>query len=502
MELEPVFLAEESRNLDSFAINEFSLPSVLLMGQAASSIFTFYQSLFKKNNILILCGSGNNGGDGLALACLLINAGHNVHIFKKKADHPNEEYKFYENLCLKSQDFQKEDNEKIKQSIPIINDLNEFDSFLPQEKTLIIDCILGTGFTPPLKAEIRSIIRSVNILKTQYPKLISILSIDTPSGYFPEIDNEDFIKPDYLAEIGVRKLENTFISYKFETTLLPIGLPITKFLNRNKPKFFIFPEPDLAEIKKAANRKSNSNKYKNGAITIIGGSEGMSGAVLLAQKAFHVSGGGISKIFTPSFKTIIKVLKNDPSMMVKDIKSIADDTFIKKSSAIIIGPGLHPDDFSLYLESFIASINENTKIILDAGGIIFASSVKLGERFLLTPHTGEFARLIGAKREIQNSVFTLKKYCIENNVNVLLKDYISILCDNEGNIYIFSQPNDKLAVMGTGDMLTGFIARFISIGYPIKESVFWALSLTGISKYMKSKHPTASEIINFIGDQL
>ncbi len=472
----------ESKNLDQFTIQKIGISGKILMGMASESVFTIYKKEIKKREILILCGKGNNGGDGIALGILFFCFGKKVKIFFHSGNH-SEEYKFY--------------LEKAKLLNIEIFDLQKFLEFKENWNNLfLIDCLLGTGFQPPLSELYKTVIEKVNLIKQETPSL-KILSIDALSG-FSLLDSKAFIKADFLAEIGVKKLDNIYAkNYCKDYTFHPIAFPISSFLKEFPTKNFLLKKVSKKTIKQISQRKFDSHKYSNGFSLLIGGSEGMSGAILLAQKAFHVAGGGFSKVLTPSEKTIQIGLRKNPSFMYEKInENFFNDALIKKVTSVVIGPGLNFSEFPFSLDLFLKL---DKYIVVDAGGLQLIKRKTLSDKFLLTPHRGEFQNLIENSPNNEETWHKeLKNYVLEYKCNVLLKGHVSILTLSNGDMYFFPYSNPKLSVMGTGDLLCGLLAYFLHKLGSVVEGVQFALSFLHLSKKIKSHFPSAYEIAKFL----
>lgn len=477
-----LFTNSESKNLDQFTIQKIGISGKILMGMAAESIFTTYKQEVKKKEIIILSGKGNNGGDGIALGILFFCLGKKVKIFFHSGTH-SDEYKFY-----------------LEKAKLLDIKINELEKFLEVRENwsdiFFIDCLLGTGFRPPLSELYKNIVEKLNQIKLENPNC-KILSVDALSG-FSLLNSEIFVKADFLAEVGVKKIENLYAkNYCKDYSFHPIAFPISSFIEKNPIRNFILKKISKKKIKQITQRKFDSHKYSNGFALLIGGSDGMSGAILLSQKAFHIAGGGFSKVYTPSEKTIQIGLRKNPSFLYEKLsEKFLDEAILKKVTSFIIGPGLNFVDFSFSLDA-ILKLNKYT--IVDAGGLQLVKKKTLSDKFLLTPHRGEFQSLIESS-PLNEEVWLreLKNYALEYNCNVLLKGHVSILATYSGEMHFFPYSNPKLSVMGTGDLLSGFLGYFLYKLDSVVKGVQFALSFLHLSRKLKSRFPSALEIANFL----
>lgn len=515
---ESLFDDEESRDLDRETILHSGISGSHFMGFAALSIYQKYRKkLLSYDLVQILCGNGNNGGDGLALAFFLIQGGIEPKVYLKNGG-LSEESEFYKNAFLNS-------GGKI---LP----LESFEVFSGKENIFLVDALLGTGFCFPLKSPLDIVISKVKEYKQKNLKGSFILSIDVVSGF-----NEDFPLPfetDALAEIGIKKWKNRFLPGKVRKTFHRIGFPLGKDTNlslsaiscdqnriesnrRGRDSFNENQETELNEIKdrvpfeskiqtckilwkkipksilkKTFLREENSHKYKNGSLVLIGGSQGMSGAALSSLFTFHELGGGISLLLTPSEKTIRGVLKKDPSLMVNTISESSDIInlpFVRKASVFLLGPGLKTK------ECPILPLPKEKFCVLDAGAIKAYQNILLHEKTLMTPHTGELENLLNTKiKSIEQGISLTKEYTKNFKTYILWKRHSSFLIDPNGTVFLWETPEPKLAVMGTGDLLVGILSFYLSRSFTIPEAVQLSFSLLTQAVKKSKGFPTASEI--------
>ncbi|PJZ76736.1 NAD(P)H-hydrate dehydratase [Leptospira neocaledonica] len=468
-----LFGEEEAKILDEQTIRERKISGTLLMGYAAISIFQTWEEVFRSaKKIVILCGSGNNGGDGYALAQFLKAEGLSVEIYSKEGNF-SEETKYYKNLT-----------EELKiQNSP----LEKFKSNLVNPGEVLVDSLLGTGFKGELKGEISKTVEEIRTAKERLKNSLLVLSIDAVSGYSP--DEKIPFAADILAEIGSPKTKNVFYPLSKERkSFHPIGFLRQEFQTSK----YLLPRANKEELISKLSREKDSHKYKNGSAVFIGGSEGMSGAILSSALAFQELGGGISQILTPSATTLTKVLKKDPSFMVSELensKKSSDYPFLKKASVVCVGPGLASSDLPQF------SFPKETYLVFDAGALKYLDEKNLGPRTILTPHLGEWSSITGKKVQSQYSALEdAKVWAKEKGTYLLLKGPASILFTPEGNSYFWEFQEPKLAVMGTGDLLAGILTFFLSRGEDMIESVRLSQSIMLHCAELCKGYPTASRI--------
>ncbi|PKA16897.1 bifunctional ADP-dependent NAD(P)H-hydrate dehydratase/NAD(P)H-hydrate epimerase [Leptospira haakeii] len=468
-----LFSEEEAKLLDEQTIRERKISGTLLMGFAALSIFKTWEGVFRAaEKIIILCGSGNNGGDGYALAQFLRAEGLKVEIYSKQGNF-SEETKYYKNLT-----------EELK--IPNFP-LEKFKSDLVNPGEVLVDSLLGTGFKGPLSGEISDIIAKIQAAKERLKDSLLVLSIDAVSGYSP--DEKIPFAADILAEIGSPKIKNVFYPLsKEKKSFHPIGFVRQEFQTSK----YLLPRASREELVSKLARAKDSHKYKNGSAVFVGGSEGMSGAILSSALAFQELGGGISQILTPSATTLTKILKKDPSFMVSGLetsKKPTDYPFLKKASVVCVGPGLASSDFPHF------SFSKETTLVFDAGALKYLDEKHLGPHTILTPHLGEWSVISGKKYpSVYSALEDASVWAKEKNCYLLLKGPVSILFSPKGISYFWEFQEPKLAVMGTGDLLVGILTFFLSRGEDMIESVRLSQSLMLYCAELCKGYPTASRI--------
>ncbi|MBM9500210.1 NAD(P)H-hydrate epimerase [Leptospira sp. 201903071] len=476
---EPLFDDQESRDLDRKTIVEFGISGSHLMGFAALSIYQQYRKkILWADSVYILCGNGNNGGDGLALAFFLIQEEKESKVFLKEGT-LSEESEYYKNLFLRS-------------GGKILN-LESDPLLFEGENICIIDALLGTGFQPPIREPYASLFEIIQRQKKRSPKRTFILSIDVVSGF-----SEESALPfevDALAEIGMKKWRNRFLPNEIRKTFHRIGFPISQKRDSDpdsKIKKTLWKRIPDSSLKKSLKREEDSHKYKNGSLLLIGGSQGLTGAALSSVLAFHELGGGISLLLSPSAKTVRSVLKKDPSLMVDEIgdsSQILSRPFVQKASVFLFGPGLKPE------ECPVLDLPKDKFCVLDAGAIGVYKDKILHEKVLITPHTGELEMLLNSKiKNVSDGISLLKDYTRSFRVYILWKRHSSFLIDPNGNLFFWEKTEPKLAVMGTGDLLAGILAFFLSRGFAIPNATQLSFSLLTNAARRSKNFPTASGI--------
>lgn len=452
--------SDEIREIDRVSISEYKIPSEILMYTAAKEISDFIIGNFNADKtITICCGSGNNGGDGFAAGFILKNLGYNVKIhFYGNLPNISKDSKLYYNLCL--------------QSKLIITKKFSYTS------DIILDCLIGTGFIPPINDKYKNIIKNINDSKAVR------ISVDIPSGLPAdgpvEIDS-NCIKSDYTITIGM--LKHNLVTY-----------PGTLFCGKVILKRNIFPEELLKKynafklinsdyIKQNFNSKKDTytNKYNEGAIIVIAGSVNMSGAAILSTRSLFETGCGIAKLFTDEL-TKNQIVVELPETITFNRNDIINDpdrlSSDKRYNSILIGPGFGrtPDSKNIF-KLFLQNMKGFRKAIIDGDGLYFLKKHYIKGAFkncavIITPHEGEASNLLGIDtiKVKQNRINSAIKLSNLYDSTVILKGHETIITNGIKTLVINSG-NEALATAGTGDVLSGILASvFLKHDNPLDAS--------------------------------
>lgn len=439
---------------------DFSFTDLMMIaGKKATEIIkSKYDFIGKK--VAVVCGNGNNGGDGFVIANELLKLGAAVSVFLPLGEPKTDDAKYYFSFLPKD----------------II--YNEFSG----EFDYIIDAIFGIGLCRELSEDLVNLIERIN-------KLEAIrISIDIPSGM--DSDNGKVlgaaIKADFAVTFIAMKpcfyLPNA-LNYCGELAVADIGVkPL-------ESDFAILEAPNLPS------RPKNSHKGTFGTALLVCGSYGMAGAAILATRACLKSGVGIAKCFIP--KTIYPILTSAvPEAVCIPAKAslkgglsrfVDFKTALLKTDAVLFGPGLSNNKNTLNaLEKLIK--NCNVPLIIDADGInALAGSIELLKKanapIILTPHPAEMARLI--KKDVkfveENRISVALEFAREYNCILVLKGVNTIIASSEGQIWFNILGNNGMATGGSGDVLAGIIVSLLAQGVTPLEAAKAGVYLHSLS---------------------
>ena len=468
-----ILSADQCREMDKKTINNIGIPEIVLMENAASEVY-------KKINIkgeafLILCGKGNNGGDGLALARKLVIEGKKVKVYIISKDN-NYTESFRCNLNVLTNIL---DNENIV-FISDENDLN--DNFVVdlQNYDIIVDAIFGVGLNKDISGMFKSVIEQIN----KYGKYI--VAMDVPSGLNCNtgVVMGTSVRADktYTFE-AIKKgfLNYSAFEYIGNTEVLKIGIPNS--VKNNLGKIINILEDN--EYKRLVpKRKVYGHKGNYGRAIVVAGSNGFTGAAFITTECTVRAGAGLTTLVCNS-REVQNVLENK---VVEAMTITIDDEkvwdIIKNADTIAFGPGIGTGINQYSMLKKIISIS-NCPVIIDADGINVLADNKellsgLKGRCIITPHPGEMARFID--KEISyvenNRIEIAEKTAEEYGIVVLLKGYNTIITDGK-RIYINPTGNSKMSSGGMGDALTGIINAFVSQGMDLIDSALVSAYIHG-----------------------
>ena len=413
-------------------------------------------------NVLVFAGWGNNGADALATARLLMEKGYNTDIYLLNigGDRLSTECR----IC----------RDKLLEEFPDVK-LNEIiDRFsMPtiEKSDLVIDGIIGSGFTNPLTRSITMIVHSIN------ESGADVVSIDLPTGMLPEWNlnsiSSDIVHATLTMAIGFARLaffinDNADIIGEYKV----LHLDLNRQVIRQTPyTFYLFTRADARTV--LIPRWLDASKADYGSALICAGSYGMMGAAVLACKSAMRSGAGKVTCYAPRCGYNVLQTAVPSVMFLRD----PHETIISEISlhydyqAIAIGPGIGTDYITINaLENFLKLQSANHRpLIIDADALNCISLRPIMLKYIppmsvITPHAGEFDRLFGPQTSCEARLRTAIEKSVEFNIVIVLKGRYTSVVRPDGRIYINDSGSPALATAGTGDCLTGVIAGLMAQG--------------------------------------
>jgi ADP-dependent NAD(P)H-hydrate dehydratase / NAD(P)H-hydrate epimerase len=472
-----VLTAQQMRDVDRLTTERYGISGQELMENAGVAVVEFLRDKFTgltRRKIVILCGKGNNGGDGLVVARLLKELGCSPEVIAFFTPSVTAE-----SASVNLQRWQQESG-----SLRIVTNAAEWEvaRAVLDETNIIVDALLGTGLRGAVEGILADVIDSVNAVRARNrpTKRVSVVAVDIPSGLAS--DGQDFPGSAILADFTV-----TFTAPKIgqlvsaraancgELVVRNIGTPPELF--EADPQLKIrWLEPGEFRVLPLA-RDPAANKGTYGHALMVAGSLGKSGAALLASRGALRSGAGLVTSATPQAVLPI-VAAGMPELMTVPLADTDSGTaslrnldygrfteIARGKTVLAIGPGLSTNNET---QQFIRTVVAETDlpIILDADGLnAFAGAAeKMTERraaFLaVTPHPGEMARLVGGSvKDVQARRLELAlEMAARWRAHVILKGFRTILATPAGDAYVNTTGNPGMATGGTGDVLTGILA--------------------------------------------
>jgi len=462
--------SSQLREADAYTIAHEPIASIDLMERAAKAFTGAFINHFPDNAeaISVYCGTGNNGGDGLAIARML-------------GDHQ------YQNINVKVARFSDRSTvdcntnlERLRNTGTNITEIYPASGFPVEEGQVIIDALLGTGLNKPLEGDYKRLVDHLNSLEK------TVVAVDVPTGFFTDSE--------IPQGAGVLKagLVITFQQAKINF-LLPESGPYIKyweavnigidqsFVQSLHSPYHMVEEKDIRKILKPRHRFSNKGNY--GHTLIIAGQPETMGAALLSASACVYAGSGLTTACVPQsgltalnsyMPEIMAIVRHDMELPKIDWK---------KFSSIGIGPGLGKDELAVELITDVFT-NYKKPIVIDADALNLLSVHRelwrsIPENSILTPHMKEFDRLFGDHDNWWQRIQTGIQKAKEHAIYILLKNDYTIVITPEGKVFFNSTSNPAMAVGGMGDVLTGIISALLAQQYSSEDACILGAYLHG-----------------------
>lgn len=491
-----ILTASKMRRADQFTIENEPIKSIDLMERAASKCFDWFDKNIDKNKFIhLFCGPGNNGGDGLALARMLYGAGYQIKATLLQLDS-----KLSEDCSSNLERLRKVDN----QLVDVVINNDQFPEM--NANTVIVDAIFGTGLSRNIDGIMGRFIQRINDSGKE------IISIDLPSGINSDntslnIDNKIIKSTKTLTfqflKLGLLVGENA--PYCGQVHVLNIGLLSPPGFDKEVHNFMI----TLSLIKEIYVPKWEfSHKGNFGHGLLITGEKGKMGAAILCAGGFLRSGGGLLTLLVPE-EGINVVQTAVPEAMVVKIQNPSNGYLpsLDPYNVVGIGPGIgQSDETILRLKALIDSFKK--PMVLDADALnIFSSHPEwfssLPPDSILTPHPGEFKRLVGAWNNDFEKLQKQRDFAQKHHVFIILKGKNSSIATPEGKMYFNPTGNSGMAKGGSGDVLTGFLTGILASGYSPLSTCLLGTYIHGLAgdlaaTSLSKEGMKAGDLINFL----
>jgi len=493
-----VFNAAQLKEADLFTLLEQNLTSTQLLERAAMAIFEcINETKVNCDSFVVFCGAGNNGGDGLALACLLAKANKNVLVvlLNEKPTHA------FNAELLRLQSL----------NVPYITikTQSQIDDLKIEESHCIVDALFGIGISRALQGLQAGLVLKIN----SWPNYK--IAIDLPSGLSPDASfkssPENTIIADETITIQCPKLSFFFPeNKKFIGQLKSVDIGISQaFLGNTDACCYYTTNENITALIKP--RSPIAHKSNFGHALIIAGSLGKIGASILSSEAALRSGCGLvtSAIPESAIGALLIVLPEAMTLVRDDSKAFVFDD-INKFNAVGFGPGVGLTEQSSILLKYLLMHHGKIPLVIDADGLTLLSQnpswySDLNTHVMLTPHPGEFDRLTHIHNSGEERFKTQLEFSHKNNVYVLLKGSNTCITGPNGKAYFNSTGNQGMATAGSGDVLTGIITSLCAQKYEVLDALRIGAFLHGYAGDIAAKEVSqtsliASDIIMHISD--
>lgn len=463
--------SREMKLYDTNTIEHFKMPSIVLMERAA---LAFVEELNRREvdltRVLVVCGLGNNGGDGLAIARLLMLEGHSVDVvLPESAGKPSEQNRMQRKILE-------------AYGVAIQNKMPERDDY-----TLVIDAIFGVGLSRAIEGSYADILTQLNSMKGKKA------AVDIASGV--SADNGNILGIAFRADITITfayakvgQLLWPGNEYSGEVVVKNIGIEEHSWLER-KPAVAALEMSDMAELLPV--RRSHSNKGTYGKLLIIAGSVNMAGAAVLSARAAYAAGCGLVRVFTPEENRVViqtavpEAVLNTYSSKRMDIEALTES--IKWADVIVCGPGIGTAETGHSLVKNVLKYAA-VPVLFDADALnIIAEDTNMLLRphteMIVTPHLGEMSRLTGdLVSYIQNCLIEVaEEFARQYNVVCVLKDEHTVTSVPYSQTYLNLSGNSGMATAGSGDVLSGIIGALMAQGISAEQAAPLGVYLHGLA---------------------
>jgi hydroxyethylthiazole kinase-like uncharacterized protein yjeF len=471
-----VLSAEEMQACDRATTERYGVPSIELMRAASAAVDSFAREQFPRTRrVTVLCGKGNNGGDGMMAARLLAKAGLEVTTLLLGS-----QYELKGDAATAWRELTSSPNRYISE-VNSAAELRAHNAALDTD--LIVDAVLGTGFKPPMKG------LAFAALEWASASTAPFLSVDLPSGWWADATSsrveEKAFPSDAVITFTAPKPAHLFGEltrrWNQPVVVAPIGSPDEAIVSDQNLTW-----TGAAHALVEQPRAADANKGKYGHVLVIGGSTGKSGAPAMTSMAAMRAGAGLVTAavpgpivaqvsgFAPELMTHPMLASPSGELASKGITAQQFEKLIEKMTVLAVGPGLgQGPGVEILLEAVLS--DTALPIVIDADGLNtlaanpflmqkMAEVAKNGRTVVLTPHPGEMARLTGRSvQEVQaNRLETARIFAHDSGVTLVLKGSRTLIAHPDGRVAVNTTGNPGMAKGGSGDVLTGVIAGLLA----------------------------------------
>jgi len=492
--------AAQMKAADPFTIEEKGVPSLTLMERAARAVLGVLTAHFKYDSVLVLCGSGNNGGDGFALARMLHQRGCHVRVCYPAAwgEDGTPDKSAMSEACAAQ-----------LAALPAEIEITHTPSL--EGVDTVVDALFGFGLSRPVEGELAAAIDAVNASG------LPVLSIDLPSGVCA--DTGRVLGTAIRAAITV-----CITSEKQGQRLFPaadhIGMPVTVDIGVQAPEdalcSYLLEARDIAALPE---RPATAHKGSCGRVLVIGGSRGMAGAAHLSAKAAYRMGAGYVEIFAPQENRLVHQIALPEAILslydADDLDEAALLAALSRADAVAIGMGLSTSPVARRMVGLTLQ-HARVPLVLDADALNLISASKGLSSLLrartapsiLTPHPAEAARLLATTvQDLQEDLFGSAATLAEKFGAISVLKGARTVIHNGKTAYLNCHGNCGMATAGSGDVLSGVIAALLADKCAPEKAAYLgvlahALAGDAAAAALGARAVMASDIIDKLGDTI
>ncbi len=508
-----VLNSAQMREADRRTIEEIGIPSLVLMENAGRQVVAAIESVHAElleQRVAVLCGRGNNGGDGFVVARTLVQRGVEVSVFLigRVADVRGDARTNLEILG------------RLGLTIVEISDSQAWELHFSEigQCSLIIDAIFGTGLNAPLSGLLETVVADVNASG------IPVVAIDLPSGLSADSHEPigDSIEAGMTVTLAAPKLPLVLPPAETragDIVIADIGIPGLVIEALEGARVDLLTRGGMREL--VTPRAADSHKGDYGHVLVIAGSRGKTGAAHLSGVGALRSGAGLVTIATPACCQAL-VAAMAPEYMTEAIEETpngldpgAVDRVLELARDVIaIGPGLGRSSGTI---EFVRTLFDRatTPLVIDADALnAFAGDPdrlrgREGREVIITPHPGEMARLVGMSAdEVQASRLEIaRNFAVSQHVYVILKGHRTLIATPDEKVFINPTGNAGMATGGTGDVLTGMVAAWLAQLLDAEAACKIAVYLHGMAGDLTEADEgeismTAADLVGHLGDAI
>jgi len=506
--------AAQMREADRYTIEEIGIPSLVLMENAGRQVVAAIEASFEAalhGRVAVLCGRGNNGGDGFVVARTLHQRGVDVSVFVvgQVGDIKGEARVNLEILG------------RLGLTVVEVSDEGEWELHFSEisDHDVIVDAMFGTGLKTALSGIYETVIADIN------GSDIPVVSIDLPSGMSADTPDliGDCVDATITVTLGAPKVPLIMPPAEQksgEVVIADIGIPVDVFETLDGPRLELLTRERIRAL--ISPRPADAHKGDFGHVLIVAGSRGKSGAAVLGAEGALRSGAGLVTVATPSSVVPI-VASHMPEFMTEGLEETGDGTIdlpalervlSLRGDVMTVGPGLGRGDA---VGAFVRELVDRCEmpLVLDADALSAfvdepaALVAREGREIIITPHPGEMARLLGCQvDDVQSDRMGIARdFASRHRVYVILKGHRTLVATPDGKLFVNPTGSPGMATGGTGDVLAGMVAAWLAQLLDAEAACRLAVYLHGAAGELADADTgevsmTAGDLADHIGDAI